>query len=87
MTGTLRARQGCAIAVTLITLVSSSTQSIAAQPPSLPDFVFDLPAGQACPDFDLRIEIWNNRNRVINEFKDQNGNVVRKLTAGKGKST
>lgn len=84
MTGTLSARLACAVAVTLITLVGSATQSIAADPPPPPDVVFDLPAGLACPGFDLRIEIWNNPNRVFKEFKDKNGNVVRVLTAGKG---
>ena len=43
-----------------------------------------MPAGLACAAFDLRVEIWNNPNRVFKEFKDQNGNVVRMLTAGKG---
>lgn len=81
MTGTLSARLACTVAVTLITLVGSATQSIAADPP---DVVIDLPAGVACASFDLRIEIWNNPNRVFKEFKDKNGNVVRMLTAGKG---
>jgi hypothetical protein len=84
MTGALRARLRSGIAITLITLVGSSTQSIAAEPSTPPDFVVDLPAGLACADFDLRVEIWNNPNRVFKEFKDQNGNVVRMLTAGKG---
>jgi hypothetical protein len=46
--------------------------------------VIDLEAGLACAGFELRIEIWNNPNRVFKEFKDKNGNVVRMLTAGKG---
>jgi len=45
--------------------------------------VIDLPAGVAC-SFPLRVEIWNNTNRVFKEFTDKNGNVVRILTAGKG---
>jgi hypothetical protein len=88
MTGTLGARLTCAVAVTLITLMGSATQSIAADPPPPPDLVIDLPAGLACAGFDLRIEISNNPNRVgaplPKEFRDKNGNVVRKLTAGKG---
>jgi hypothetical protein len=46
--------------------------------------VIDLPAGVACAGFDLRIEIQENPNRVMKEFRDKNGNVVRSLTAGKG---
>jgi hypothetical protein len=86
VTGTLIARLACAVAVTLITLVGSATQSIAADPHP-PDQVIDLSAGVACAGFDLRIEIWNNPNRVFKEFEDKNGNVVRMLTAGKGAKT
>jgi hypothetical protein len=49
-----------------------------------PDFVVDLPAGQACPSFDLRVEITGNPNRVYREFHDKSGNLVRVLGAGKG---
>ena len=80
MTGTLRVRLACAVMVTLITLVGSTTQSIAADPP---DATIDFPEGIACV-FPLRVEIWNNTNRVFKEFKDRTGNVVRMLTAGKG---
>ena len=82
MTGILSKRLACAIAVALITLVGSTTPSLAAA--SDPDQVVDLPAGLACAGFDLRVEIWNNPNRVFKEFRDKNGNVVRMLTAGKG---
>jgi hypothetical protein len=64
-------------------LAGSATQSIA-QPSLDPDLILDLEAGLACADFDLRVEIWNNPNRVFKEFTDKNGNVVRLLTAGKG---
>jgi hypothetical protein len=83
MTGKLSAL-ACAVTATLVILVGSATQSIAAEPPLPPDMVIDLPVGQACAGFDLRVEIWNNPNRVFKEFKDKNGNVVRMLTAGKG---
>jgi len=84
MTGKLGAL-ACAVTATLVTLVGSATQSIAADPPPAPDVVvIDLPAGLACAGFDLRVEIWANPNRVFKEFKDKNGNVVRMLTAGKG---
>jgi hypothetical protein len=80
MTGTLRVRLACAVIATLIALVGSATQSIAADPP---DQTLDFPAGLVC-DFPLHIDIWNNPNQVVREFKDKNGNVVRMLTAGKG---
>ena len=47
------------------------------------DQTINLPEGVACPDFPLRIEITNNPNRVVKEFTDANGNVVRILEAGK----
>jgi hypothetical protein len=84
MTETLSARLACAVAVTLISLVGSATQSIAAQPPTTPPDEVMLPAGVACAGFDLLIEIWDNPNRVFKEFKDKSGNVVRMLEAGKG---
>jgi hypothetical protein len=42
----------------------------------------DLPAGLACA-FRLSVEI-RGGNQVMKEFEDKNGNVVRKLSAGKG---
>jgi autotransporter passenger strand-loop-strand repeat protein len=47
------------------------------------DFVFELPAGLACPAFDLRVEGTGDK-RIMREFTDRNGNVVRLLAAGKG---
>jgi uncharacterized protein RhaS with RHS repeats len=43
-----------------------------------------LPAGQACPDFGITIDIIPPDNRVEKTFYDKNGNVVRYLDAGKG---
>ena len=82
MTGMLSTRLAGVVAVTLIALVGAATPSMVAA--SDPDVVLDLPAGLACAGFDLRVEIWNNPNRVMREFHDKNGNVVRTLTAGKG---
>lgn len=48
-----------------------------------PDFSLDLPAGLACPDFDLRVEITGGV-QVNKEFMDKSGNTVRTLSAGKG---
>jgi len=42
-----------------------------------------LPEGFACPDFPLRIAITNNPNRVVKEFTDGDGNVIRIIEAGK----
>jgi hypothetical protein len=49
-----------------------------------PDFILDLPAGLACANFDLRIEITASPNRVYREFYDKSGNLVRYISAGKG---
>jgi hypothetical protein len=49
-----------------------------------PDFVLEYPGGTAC-DFDLRIEGWNdNQHQHVKEFRDENGNLVRIITAGTG---
>jgi hypothetical protein len=45
------------------------------------DSVF--PMGVACKDFDLGLSI-RGGNQVYREFLDRNGNVVRKLSAGRG---
>jgi hypothetical protein len=84
MTGPARVRLDYVVTVTLVTLGGSVCQSSAAGPPSPPAQVIDLPAGLACADFDLRVETWNNPNRVFKEFTDKNGNVVRLPSAGKG---
>jgi hypothetical protein len=66
-----------ALILTLATVLGSGSPAIAADPD-----VIDLPAGLACP-FALRVEI-RGGNQVMKEFMDQNGNVVRMLSAGKG---
>jgi hypothetical protein len=43
----------------------------------------DLPAGLACASFDLRVAGTGDK-RIMREFTDENGNVVRLLSAGKG---
>jgi hypothetical protein len=58
----------------------TATLPVFAQP--APDRVIDLPAGLACPDFDLHIEI-RGGTQVAKDFRDCNGNVVRTLNAGK----
>jgi hypothetical protein len=46
------------------------------------DVEFDLPAGQACA-FPLHV-VGTGDKRIMREFTDRNGNVVRLLSAGKG---
>jgi hypothetical protein len=48
-----------------------------------PDFSIVLPAGVACAAFDLGVEGTGDK-RIMREFTDRNGNVVRTLAAGKG---
>lgn len=69
-----------ALILILTTLPSPGSVGAAADPP---DAVIDLPAGTACPEFSLQIEI-RGSSKVVKEFTDENGNVVRMLTAGKG---
>ena len=45
---------------------------------------FTLPAGLACADFDLTIEITPSDHYVIKEWTDEYGNPVRQITAGRG---
>lgn len=47
------------------------------------DFSIVLPAGLACPAFDLGVEGTGDK-RIMRSFTDRNGNPVRTLTAGKG---
>lgn len=48
------------------------------------DVAIDLPAGVACADFGLRIEITGQGTQVYREFTDKDGNLIRTLAAGKG---
>ena len=47
------------------------------------DFSIVLPAGLACPAFDLGVKGTGDK-RIMRSFTDRNGNPVRTLTAGKG---
>jgi len=71
-------RRGLLAVGVLLAVLGSGMPAVAA------DSVIDLPKGQACRDFDLRVEITQNPHRVSKEFYDKNGNLVRVLTAGKG---
>lgn len=62
--------------VPLFAALGISGQCVAAQ--------IELPAGQACADFGIGIDIVPPKNRVEKTFYDKDGNPVRYLTAGKG---
>jgi hypothetical protein len=66
--------------LTLVALLATLTLT-AAQPASADPFI--LPAGQACPNFNLGLESTGG-NLHTKEFYDKNGNLVRFLSAGKG---
>ena len=69
------------------TLVIGSAQAAYAAPPTptpnpFPNGVF-LPVGEGCPGFNLSIS-WAGGNLHTKEFTDDDGDVVRIITAGKG---
>lgn len=64
----------------LLATLGVTAPSIAVADPE----VFDLPAGIACPDFDLRLEITLNPDRPSKTFFDKNGDPVRLFTGGVG---
>ncbi|MGZ8744970.1 MAG: hypothetical protein ACXWXO_18795 [Nocardioides sp.] len=67
----------------LTTAVVASTVLLGAGSAAAADFTLDLPAGQACPGFDLRVEGTVGK-RHVREFFDADGNIVRTITAGTG---
>jgi hypothetical protein len=66
-------------ALALASALAVAAPASAAAPP----FTIDLPAGLACAGFDLRVEGTGDK-RIMRTFTDQNGQVVRLLSAGKG---
>ena len=68
-----------ALAVAAVLAVGTSVPVSAAAP----DFSIVLPAGVACAAFDLGVEGTGDK-RIMREFTDRNGNLVRLLAAGKG---
>jgi hypothetical protein len=77
MIGSMTRRLACAATLTTAALLGGASAATAA------DQTIDLPAGIACQDFGLRIEITGG-NQVMKTFTDKNGNPVRFLSAGKG---
>jgi hypothetical protein len=67
--------------VTALALASAVAVATAA-PASAAELDLLLPAGTAC-SFELHIEGTGDK-RIMREFTDQNGNLVRTLAAGKG---
>ena len=67
---------GASAAVLLATLGGAS-------PAHAQDLDIVLPAGLACPDFDVRVQA-SGDERKVHEFRDRDGNVVRRITAGRG---
>jgi hypothetical protein len=65
---------GVAACVNLLTISTANAYDVA----------IELPAGVACSDFGLRIEITGAGTQVYKEFLDKNGNLIRTLSAGKG---
>jgi hypothetical protein len=71
------------LAARVVALALASTLSVAtAATAAAQDFELTLEAGVAC-DFALFVE-GTGDNRIMREFTDENGNVVRILAAGKG---
>jgi hypothetical protein len=66
-----------AVILTVAAVLGSGSPATAA------DLELVFPAGIACEDFDLKIEITGS-TQVFKEFTDRSGEVVRKLSAGKG---
>jgi len=78
-------RRTAIAAVVSAALMFTAAQATAAngppQPVEPPAFV--LPAGVACPDFDLQLSS-SGGNVHTKDFVDRNGNLVRTIQAGKG---
>ena len=76
-----RKTRNLALRVAALALASALPVATAATA-SAQELVLDLPAGVAC-DFALHVE-GTGDNRITREFTDEDGNVVRILSAGKG---
>jgi hypothetical protein len=79
MSGSTRRRVGLCVILGVGSLaVAGPLQAQATAP-----FDLDLPAGQACA-FRLGVNVMASDHRVVKEFTDPNGDVVRTIQAGKG---
>lgn len=68
---------------TLLTVAPAAVGAPPIKGPAPQDFSADLPAGQGCPDFALRIEA-SGSNVTVRTFVDRKGEPVRILQAGRG---
>ena len=66
-----------AIATSVLAMALGSASQVSAD-------VISIPAGYACLDFGLTIEITPSDHYVVKEWKDEMDNPVRLLTAGRG---
>jgi hypothetical protein len=86
MTPQTRLRRPCSVlSVTCVAVILTFTMVLGSGSPATadePDTTFTFEAGAACADFDLLLEIRGIQD--VKKFTDQNGNVVRMLSAGKG---
>jgi hypothetical protein len=71
-------RRSAALLAAVVGALSTATPASAAHPVD-----FTLPAGFACPGFDVRIQATPD-DRVVKEFTDKSGKVVRSILAGTG---
>ena len=67
-----------AAALSLAAMVGAAGHSFAAEPTT----VFEWGAGEACPNFALRVELFEPGRLMEKTFIDKNGNPVRFLQAG-----
>ena len=67
------------------TVLTSAAAIGVAQPASAQPGVIELPAGQGCADFGIRLEI-GETNRNTREFTDKSGNLIRLLETGRSES-
>ena len=81
----LQGRNATRLALWAAALVIAAALAVGTPVPvsaAAPDFSFDLDPGVACA-FALGVEGTGDK-RIMREFTDRNGNVVRTLAAGKG---
>ena len=80
----LRTAIAAAILAALTLTATQSTVANGPPQPVEPPRPFELPAGIACPDFDLRVSCSGGQRPHEGIPSTANGNLVRTITAGKG---
>ena len=69
--------------VTGLAVLASLALVVGAAGPAAADYTIDLPAGLAC-EFELRIDAVTGGPQNQNVFTDDQGNILRTLSAGRG---